>query len=169
VPSTTPAGGTSRTTTINTDRFAYLIGCSPQLIYRQLESHPDELPVTPIALGRRYRWPTAKVAQALGLGPAAELGYCSKGAACQDVQRALDQHNAEQQRREAEAREFRELVARWLRPQWLALIPRLARMDPVDLLSATGEGREVLRALGALHRALAELEDLGLLDDDEET
>jgi hypothetical protein len=36
----------------------------------------------------------------------------------------------------------------------------------VDLTFATGEKHEVLRGLGALHRALAELEDLGLLDDE---
>jgi hypothetical protein len=97
---------------------------------------------------------------------AAALGYCGKGAACQDVLRALDQHNAAQQRREAEAREFRQLMAQRLRPRWRALVPRLAAADPVDLIFATGEGHEVLRGLGALHRALAELEDLGLLDDE---
>jgi hypothetical protein len=99
---------------------------------------------------------------------AAELGYAGKGAACQDVQRALDHCNAERHRREAEVRQFRGETARWLRPRWLELIGRLAGVDPVDLLFATSEGREVLRAMGALHRALAELEALGLdLDDDE--
>lgn len=99
---------------------------------------------------------------------AAELGYCGKGAAAQDVQRALDQLNAEEQRREAEARELREAVARWLRPEWRELIPRLAAVDPVDLIFATSEGRDVLRALGALNRTLGELEDLALLDPDDD-
>jgi hypothetical protein len=94
---------------------------------------------------------------------AAELGYCGKGAACQDVQRALDAHNAERHRREAEAREFRRQVARWLRPQWRALVPRLAAVDPLELLFASGEPREVLRAIGTLERILAELVEVGSL------
>jgi hypothetical protein len=87
-----PAGGTSRATTINTYRLAELIGCSAQLIYRQLETHPEELPVQPITLGRRYRWPTIKVAQALGLTPefvvngcAHDLDAVSAGAASPEV------------------------------------------------------------------------------------
>jgi hypothetical protein len=56
--------------TISTDRLAELIDCSPQLIYRRLAEAPDELPVRPIRLGRRLRWPTQLVAQVLGLDPA---------------------------------------------------------------------------------------------------
>jgi hypothetical protein len=77
VPPNTPPPPYSRTTTIPTERFAALIGCSPQLVYRRLEEAPGELPVTPIRLGRRYRWPTGKVAQVLGLTPEFVVNGCA--------------------------------------------------------------------------------------------
>jgi hypothetical protein len=69
VSATHPQPPRSRTTTISTDRFAHLIGASPQLVYRRLEQAPHELPCQPIRLGRSYRWPTVKVAQMLGVTP----------------------------------------------------------------------------------------------------
>jgi len=38
---------------------------SPQLLYRAIGT--GELPVEPLTLGRRYRWPTVPVAQSVGL------------------------------------------------------------------------------------------------------
>ena len=54
-------------TTIDTARFAALVGSSPQLIYRTLAEAPEKLPVQPIQLGRRLRWPVAPVARLTGL------------------------------------------------------------------------------------------------------
>ena len=54
-PSTTP--------TLGAAEVAGLFGCSKWWIY----SHPDELPVKPIRLGRLLRWPTARVLASLGL------------------------------------------------------------------------------------------------------
>jgi predicted DNA-binding transcriptional regulator AlpA len=79
VPPNTPPPPYSRATTITTDRFAHLIGCSPQLVYRRLEEAPDELPCLPIRLGRRLRWPTAKVAQVLGVSPEFVVNGCPDG------------------------------------------------------------------------------------------
>jgi predicted DNA-binding transcriptional regulator AlpA len=76
-PHSPPQPHRSRTTTITTDRFAQLIGCSPQLVYRRLEEAPDELPVQPIRMGRRYRWPVAKVARLLGVTPEFVVNGCA--------------------------------------------------------------------------------------------
>jgi hypothetical protein len=76
MPPTHPPPPYSRTTTIATERFAALIGCSPQLVYRRLEEAPDELPCQPIRLGRRLRWPTALVAQVLGVTPEFVVNGC---------------------------------------------------------------------------------------------
>jgi hypothetical protein len=55
------------TTTIDTARFAVLIGSSAQLVYRTLTEAPEKLPVQPIQLGRRLRWPVVPVARLTGL------------------------------------------------------------------------------------------------------
>jgi hypothetical protein len=58
------------------------------------------------------------------------------------------------------------LMAQWLRPRWAQPVTRLAVLDPIDLMFATSEGREVLRAMRAFHRALHKLVELGLVDDE---
>lgn len=51
--------------TVATDVVAGWWSCSPELLQRQAAA--GELPVTPLRLGRRLRWPTAAVAGAAGL------------------------------------------------------------------------------------------------------
>jgi hypothetical protein len=51
--------------TLSTAQTAELWGCSPERLYAELGR--GTLPVEPLALGRRYRWPTLRVAEALGL------------------------------------------------------------------------------------------------------
>jgi predicted DNA-binding transcriptional regulator AlpA len=54
-------------TTINTRRLARLTGASERLIYRQLHADPERLPIQPIRLGARLRWPVAAVVRLTGL------------------------------------------------------------------------------------------------------
>jgi hypothetical protein len=51
--------------TLSSDQTAEIWGCSPQRLYAEVGT--GTLPVEPLALGRRYRWPTVPVAQAVGL------------------------------------------------------------------------------------------------------
>jgi hypothetical protein len=51
--------------TLSTAETAHLWGCSAERLYAELGT--GSLPVEPLALGRRYRWPTMQVAQVLGL------------------------------------------------------------------------------------------------------
>jgi hypothetical protein len=52
-------------TTISTADAADLLGSSPDLLQRERGS--GSLPVEPLRLGRRLRWPTVLVAEAAGL------------------------------------------------------------------------------------------------------
>ena len=51
--------------TMSTSDAAALFGCTPERL--QNERGRGTLPVEPLHLGRRLRWPTVLVAQALGL------------------------------------------------------------------------------------------------------
>jgi hypothetical protein len=51
--------------TLSTSETAELWGCSPERLYA--ERTRGTLPVEPLTLGHRYRWPTISVAEALGL------------------------------------------------------------------------------------------------------
>lgn len=51
--------------TMSTAEVAELFGCSPERL--QSERGQGTLPVEPLQLGRRLRWPTVLVAAALGL------------------------------------------------------------------------------------------------------
>ncbi|MDH4120070.1 MAG: hypothetical protein OEW30_22020 [Acidimicrobiia bacterium] len=51
--------------TMSTGEAAELFGCSPERL--QSERGQGTLPVEPLQLGRRLRWPTVLVAAALGL------------------------------------------------------------------------------------------------------
>jgi hypothetical protein len=51
--------------TLSTAETAELWGCSAERLYAELGR--GTLPVEPLALGRRYRWPTIRVAEVLGL------------------------------------------------------------------------------------------------------
>jgi hypothetical protein len=51
--------------TLSTDEAAALLGCHRALL--QAERGKGTLPVEPLQLGHRLRWPTLAVAQALGL------------------------------------------------------------------------------------------------------
>lgn len=51
--------------TLNTSDVAKLFDCSPELLQRQVGS--GQLPCEPLRLGNRLRWPTLKVAAAVGL------------------------------------------------------------------------------------------------------
>jgi hypothetical protein len=51
--------------TLSTAEVAELWSCSPQLLQSQVGT--GKLPVEPLRLGCRYRWPTTLVAQAVGL------------------------------------------------------------------------------------------------------
>lgn len=51
--------------TLSTAQTAELWGCSPERLYAEMGR--GTLPIEPLALGRRYRWPTIHVADALGL------------------------------------------------------------------------------------------------------
>lgn len=51
--------------TMSTGEAAELLGCSPERL--QQERGKGTLPVEPLQLGRRLRWPTLLIAEALGL------------------------------------------------------------------------------------------------------
>ncbi len=51
--------------TMSTGEAAALLGCTPERL--QTERGRGTLPLEPLQLGRRLRWPTVKVAEALGL------------------------------------------------------------------------------------------------------
>lgn len=51
--------------TMSTGEAAALLGCTPERL--QNERGRGTLPIEPLQLGRRLRWPTAKVAEVLGL------------------------------------------------------------------------------------------------------
>lgn len=51
--------------TIDADVMAELLGCSRWTVYDL--ARRGELPVAPLKMGRRLRWPTLKVLDALGL------------------------------------------------------------------------------------------------------
>jgi hypothetical protein len=63
--------GTEYPPTLSTGEVAELWSCSPQLLQSQVGS--GTLPVEPLKLGCRYRWPTTLVAQAVGLPVVIEL------------------------------------------------------------------------------------------------
>ena len=50
---------------LSTAQTAQLWGYSPERLYAELGR--GTLPVEPLALGKRYRWPTLRVAEALSL------------------------------------------------------------------------------------------------------
>jgi len=50
--------------TMSTREAAELLGCSPERL--QQERGKGTLPVEPLQLGRRLRWPTLLIAEALG-------------------------------------------------------------------------------------------------------
>jgi hypothetical protein len=51
--------------TLSTEQAADIWGYSSQRLYAEIGT--GALPVEPLTLGRRYRWPTLPVAQAVGL------------------------------------------------------------------------------------------------------
>jgi hypothetical protein len=51
--------------TLSTEQVADIWGYSSQRLYAEIGT--GALPVEPLTLGRRYRWPTVPVAQAVGL------------------------------------------------------------------------------------------------------
>jgi hypothetical protein len=51
--------------TVSTDQAASWLGCSPETLQQSRGS--GRLPVEPLVLGNRLRWPTMLVAQACGL------------------------------------------------------------------------------------------------------
>jgi hypothetical protein len=51
--------------TLSTIEAAAWLGCSPERL--QAERGTGRLPVEPLALGRRLRWPTVLIARAIGL------------------------------------------------------------------------------------------------------
>jgi hypothetical protein len=51
--------------TLSTEQAAEIWGYSSQRLYAEIGT--GALPVEPLTLGRRYRWPTVPVAQAVGL------------------------------------------------------------------------------------------------------
>ncbi|HEX8771271.1 MAG TPA: hypothetical protein VF711_10940 [Acidimicrobiales bacterium] len=57
--------GRSYPPTVATSQVAVWWGCSSELLQREVRG--GELPVEPLHLGRRLRWPTAAVAMAAGL------------------------------------------------------------------------------------------------------
>jgi hypothetical protein len=64
-PVTMIVAGTPYPPTLSTAQTAQLWGCSPERLYAELGR--GTLPVEPLALGKRYRWPTLRVAEALSL------------------------------------------------------------------------------------------------------
>jgi hypothetical protein len=57
--------GTAYPPTLSTAQTAELWGCSAERLYAKVGT--GTLPVEPLVLGRRYRWPTVPVAEAVGL------------------------------------------------------------------------------------------------------
>ncbi len=57
--------GVDHPPTVNTETAARWLSCTPELLQR--ERGTGRLPVEPIALGRRLRWPTFALAAAAGL------------------------------------------------------------------------------------------------------
>lgn len=57
--------GVTYPATLSTIEAAAWLGCSPEGL--QAERGTGRLPVEPLALGRRLRWPTVLVAKAIGL------------------------------------------------------------------------------------------------------
>lgn len=64
-PVTMIVAGRAFPPTLSTAQTAELWGCSAERLYAELGR--GTLPVEPLALGRRYRWPTIRVAEVLGL------------------------------------------------------------------------------------------------------
>jgi hypothetical protein len=64
-PVTMIVAGTPYPPTLSTAQTAQLWGCSPERLYAELGR--GTLPVEPLALGKRYRWPTLRVAEVLSL------------------------------------------------------------------------------------------------------
>jgi hypothetical protein len=50
---------------MSTQEAAELLSCTPEVLQR--DRGKGTLPVEPLQLGRRLRWPTMKIAAALGL------------------------------------------------------------------------------------------------------
>jgi hypothetical protein len=90
------------------------------------------------AKGRTWQW------------IANELGYCSKGAACQDVQRGIDALNAREREAAASRARGRRLLEPVLRRRWANLMAALADVDPVELVLDAPNPRKVMRTLGHL-------------------
>ena len=57
--------GVTYPATFSTVEAAAWLGCSPERL--QAERGTGRLPVEPLALGRRLRWPTVLIAKAIGL------------------------------------------------------------------------------------------------------
>jgi hypothetical protein len=51
--------------TMSTEEAARLLCCTPEVLQR--DRGKGTLPVEPLQLGRRLRWPTMKIAEALGV------------------------------------------------------------------------------------------------------
>jgi hypothetical protein len=85
-----------------------------------------------------------------------ELGYCSKGAACQDVQRGIDALNAREREAAASRARGRRLLEPVLRRRWAVLLAALANVDPVELVLDAPNPRKVLRTLGYLNLHVAD-------------
>lgn len=64
-PPTVRVGGQTYPLTLSTAEAAEFLGCSAQRL--QAERGTGRLPIEPLTLGRRLRWPTLDVARAVGL------------------------------------------------------------------------------------------------------
>jgi hypothetical protein len=51
--------------TLNTFEAAEMLGVDPQIL--RVQRGTGKLPVEPLTLGSRFRWPTSKIADALGI------------------------------------------------------------------------------------------------------
>lgn len=73
-PPTVVVAGTAYPATLSTAEAAQWFNCSPERL--QTERGSGRLPVEPLQLGHRLRWPTALVAQAVGLDAEIVAGGC---------------------------------------------------------------------------------------------
>lgn len=66
-PTITDSLGRQWPLTLSTAEAAELFGACDDTLYEQVRI--GECPVEPLRFGRKLRWPTAKVLDALGIGP----------------------------------------------------------------------------------------------------
>jgi hypothetical protein len=64
-PPVVMVAGVTYPATLSTIEAAAWLGCSPERL--QAERGTGRLPVEPLTLGRRLRWPTVLIARAIGL------------------------------------------------------------------------------------------------------